>query len=101
MRAAADGWRVSRCKAYGRLMSVGFQKAVCQGCRMAERRRSKVLVVKDGKYVYLIEPKTAQVDFSWRDMSASSGKMSYYYVRGEQDKFWLLTLNPGHFNSSI
>ncbi len=45
---------------------------------------AKVYVVKDGKYVYTSEPKTAKVDFTWQDMAAESGKMSYYYVRGEQ-----------------
>jgi len=55
---------------------------------------AKVLVVKDGKYVYSIEPKTAQVDFSWRDMAPAPGKMSYYYVRGEQDNGELVWASP-------
>jgi hypothetical protein len=55
---------------------------------------AKVLVVKDGKYVYSIEPKTAQVDFSWRDMAPSPGKMSYYYVRGEQSNGELVWASP-------
>ena len=28
---------------------------------------AKVHVIKDGKYVYSIEPKAAEVDFTWRD----------------------------------
>jgi hypothetical protein len=55
---------------------------------------AKVLVVKDGKYVYTVEPKTAQVDFSWRDMAPAPGKMSYYYVRGEQDNGELVWASP-------
>jgi len=45
---------------------------------------AKVSIVKDGAYVYMTEPKSAKVDFSWRDEAATPGKTSYYYVRGEQ-----------------
>ena len=55
---------------------------------------AKVLIVKDGKYVYSIEPKTTKVDFSWRDMAAESGKMSYYYVRGEQENGEIVWASP-------
>jgi hypothetical protein len=55
---------------------------------------ARVHIVKDGKYVYSIEPKTAKVDFSWQDMSASAGKMSYYYVRGEQDNGEIVWASP-------
>ncbi|HYL37997.1 MAG TPA: hypothetical protein VEV17_18925 [Bryobacteraceae bacterium] len=55
---------------------------------------ARVHIVKDGKYVYSIEPKTAKVDFSWQDMSASPGKMSYYYVRGEQDNGEIVWASP-------
>ncbi|HEX4595582.1 MAG TPA: hypothetical protein VH157_14960 [Bryobacteraceae bacterium] len=55
---------------------------------------AKVLIVKDGKYVYSIEPKTAKVDFSWRDMAPASGKMSYYYVRGEQENGEIVWASP-------
>ncbi len=55
---------------------------------------SKVYVVKDGKYVYSIEPKTAKVDFSWRDMAAEAGKLSYYYVRGEQENGEIVWASP-------
>jgi hypothetical protein len=54
----------------------------------------KVVIVKDGKYVYSTEPKTAKVDFAWRDMAAASGKMSYYYVRGEQENGELVWASP-------
>jgi hypothetical protein len=55
---------------------------------------AKVQIVKDGKYVYASEPKTANVDFSWRDMTAASGKMSYYYVRGEQENGEIVWASP-------
>jgi hypothetical protein len=55
---------------------------------------AKVYIVKDGKYVYTIEPKVAKVDFSWRDMSAEAGKMSYYYVRGEQENGEIVWASP-------
>ena len=55
---------------------------------------AKVYIVKDGKYVYTREPKTAKVDFSWRDMSAEAGKMSYYYVRGEQENGEIVWASP-------
>ncbi len=45
---------------------------------------AKVVIVKDGAYVYSTEPKSAKVDFTWRDEMAQAGKTSYYYVRGEQ-----------------
>jgi len=55
---------------------------------------SKVYIVKDGKYVYTREPKTAKVDFSWQDMAAEPGKMSYYYVRGEQENGEIVWASP-------
>ncbi len=55
---------------------------------------SKIYIVKDGKYVYTREPKTAKVDFSWQDMAAQSGKMSYYYVRGEQENGEIVWASP-------
>ena len=45
---------------------------------------AKVVVVKDNAYVYTSEPKTAAVEFTWKDNAPAAGKTSYYYVRGEQ-----------------
>ena len=45
---------------------------------------AKVQVIKDNKYVYTAEPKKAEVEFTWKDTAAKSGKTSYYYVRGVQ-----------------
>ena len=55
---------------------------------------ANVQVIKDGKYVYSIEPKTAEVDFSWRDMEAAPGKQSYYYVRGLQENGEIVWASP-------
>jgi hypothetical protein len=55
---------------------------------------AKVYIVKDGKYVYTSEPKTTKVEFSWQDMSAQAGKMSYYYVRGEQENGEIVWASP-------
>jgi hypothetical protein len=45
---------------------------------------AKVHIIKDGEYVYSIEPGQQNVEFTWRDTNVSKGKTSYYYVRGEQ-----------------
>ena len=55
---------------------------------------AKVHIVKDGKYVYSIEPKTQRVEFVWRDGEAERGKTSYYYVRGEQSDGELVWVSP-------
>jgi hypothetical protein len=55
---------------------------------------SKVVIVKDGKYVYSTEPGSDKVDFSWRDNSPTKGKSTYYYVRGEQDNGELVWVSP-------
>jgi hypothetical protein len=59
---------------------------------------AKVYIIKDGKYVYTSEPKTAKVDFSWQDMSAEPGKLSYYYVRGEQENGEIVWASPMYIN---
>ncbi len=55
---------------------------------------SKVTIVKDGHDAYTLEPKTKEVDFTWRDDAAQSGKTSYYYVRGEQSDGQLVWASP-------
>ena len=55
---------------------------------------AKVHVIKDGSYVYSIEPKSAKVDFTWKDTGAERGKTSYYYVRGEQADGELVWVSP-------
>ena len=55
---------------------------------------AKVQIVKDNKYVYSQEPKTATVDFTWKDNSPDRGKTSYYYVRGEQDDGNIVWVSP-------
>lgn len=45
---------------------------------------AKVSIIRDNKYIYTNEPKTAKVQLSFTDMEATPGKTSYYYVRLEQ-----------------
>jgi hypothetical protein len=55
---------------------------------------AKVHIIKDGEYVYTVEPKTRKVDFTWKDNAAAKGKTSYYYVRGEQADGELVWVSP-------
>jgi hypothetical protein len=55
---------------------------------------AKVHVIKDNRFVYTTEPKTATVDLTWRDTSAEPGKTSYYYVRGEQADGEIVWVSP-------
>jgi hypothetical protein len=55
---------------------------------------AKVHIIKDGEYVYSIEPKKRNVEFVWKDAAAQKGKTSYYYVRGEQANGELVWASP-------
>jgi hypothetical protein len=55
---------------------------------------AKVHIIKDNKYVYTTEPKSATVSFTWRDEKAEAGKMSYYYLRGEQQDGEIVWVSP-------
>jgi hypothetical protein len=55
---------------------------------------AKVVIVKDGRETYSAQPKTKEVNFTWRDEAAVSGKTSYYYVRGEQADGQLVWASP-------
>ncbi len=55
---------------------------------------AKVHVIKDSTYVYTTEPNKAEVEFTWRDLAAQSGKRSYYYVRGEQQDGQIVWASP-------
>jgi Protein of unknown function (DUF3604) len=55
---------------------------------------AKVHVIKDNRFVYTTEPKTATVDLTWRDTAAETGKTSYYYVRGEQTDGEMVWVSP-------
>jgi hypothetical protein len=55
---------------------------------------ARVHIIKDGNYVYSIEPRRRSVEFSWRDNSVVRGKASYYYVRGEQVDGELVWVSP-------
>jgi hypothetical protein len=55
---------------------------------------AKVVIVRDGKYVYSTAPNSQLVEFSWRDNQPNKDKTSYYYVRGEQDNGELVWASP-------
>jgi hypothetical protein len=57
-------------------------------------RFSKVMIIKDGKYVYSKAPNEKDVEFSWRDNQPTKDKISYYYVRGEQDNGEIVWASP-------
>lgn len=45
---------------------------------------TKVSLVRDAKYIHVVEPNKNEVKFSFTDNEAEAGKTSYYYVRIEQ-----------------
>jgi hypothetical protein len=55
---------------------------------------AKVSIIRDGKYVYTATPHVQNVELSWRDEQPNKGKMSYYYVRGEQENGELVWVSP-------
>jgi hypothetical protein len=55
---------------------------------------ARVVVVKNNRYVYSTEPRTASVQFTWRDTAAETGKTSFYYVRGEQQDGEIVWASP-------
>jgi hypothetical protein len=55
---------------------------------------AKVVIIRDGKYVYSTAPDAQKVQFTWRDNQPNKGKNSYYYVRGEQDNGEIVWISP-------
>jgi hypothetical protein len=55
---------------------------------------SKLVVIRDGKYVYSTAPNTQTVQVTWRDNQPNKGKNSYYYVRAEQDNGEIVWVSP-------
>ena len=47
---------------------------------------AKVTIIKDDEEVHVAEPNQQDVSFTWTDPKPTPGKVSYYYVRGEQVK---------------
>jgi hypothetical protein len=45
---------------------------------------AKVTIIKDDEEVHVATPDTKDVTFTWTDPHPTPGKVSYYYVRGEQ-----------------
>lgn len=59
---------------------------------------AKVVIVRDGKYVYSTSSDSPNVQFTWRDNQPNKGKISYYYVRGEQDNGEIVWVSPFWIN---
>jgi hypothetical protein len=55
---------------------------------------ANVVIVKNDEYVERMAPRNAEVDFTWTDPDPTPGKVSYYYVRGEQDDGELVWASP-------
>jgi len=55
---------------------------------------AKVVIVKDDVEIHTETENSDQVEFSWTDPSPTSGKTSYYYVRGEQQNGELVWVSP-------
>ncbi|MEO6739954.1 MAG: DUF3604 domain-containing protein, partial [Chthoniobacteraceae bacterium] len=55
---------------------------------------SKVVFVKDDVEVFTATPDKAQCDVEWTDPQPTTGKTSYYYVRGEQKDGELVWASP-------
>jgi hypothetical protein len=55
---------------------------------------AKVHIVKDNKYVFVTQPGTPMVNFTWQDNTPVKGKQSYYYVRGEQQNGEIVWASP-------
>jgi hypothetical protein len=55
---------------------------------------AKVHIIKDGRYVYGTRPNSPEVEFTWRDEVADTGKTSYYYVRAEQQDGEIVWASP-------
>jgi hypothetical protein len=55
---------------------------------------AKVQVIRDGAYVYTVEPKSVRVSFEWSDAAPRPDQVSYYYVRGEQEDGELVWASP-------
>lgn len=51
-------------------------------------------ILKDFRHVYTTEPKRKEVKLSWQDNAVERGKMSWYYVRVEQEDGQLAWSSP-------
>jgi len=51
-------------------------------------------IIKDFQHVYTTEPKQREVKLSWQDNAAEKGKVSWYYVRVEQEDGQLAWSSP-------
>ncbi len=55
---------------------------------------ARLHIIKDFKHVYTTEPKRREVKLSWQDNAVEKGKVSWYYVRVEQEDGQLAWSSP-------
>jgi hypothetical protein len=55
---------------------------------------AKISIIRDGKYVHVVEPKKQQAEVTFTDAEAPLGTTCYYYVRVEQSDANLAWLSP-------
>ncbi len=55
---------------------------------------AKLHIIKDFQHVYTVEPKKSEVKLKWQDKAAEKGKVSWYYVRVEQENEQLAWSSP-------
>lgn len=62
---------------------------------------ANVVIIKDDATVHRVDPGSADVEFSWTDPKPTPGKVSYYYVRGEQEDGELVWASPMWINYEV
>ncbi len=55
---------------------------------------AKISILRDGKYVHIVEPKKQETTVTFTDDEAPRGKTSYYYARVEQSDGNIAWLSP-------
>lgn len=88
-----------RCQAGGRNYMMGdeftsVQAPVLHVLLHGTSPFKKVTIVKDDEEIHIITPNTEKVEFDWTDPKPTTGKTSYYYVRGEQTNEELVWASP-------
>jgi hypothetical protein len=78
-----------RCKAGGKDHLMGEEFSTNEAPTIAvnligTQKFAKVVIVKDDVVVHEVTPNEQKVSFNWTDPKPTQGKVSYYYVRGEQ-----------------
>ena len=78
-----------RCTADGKEHTMGEEFSASESPSLSVKligtqKFVKVTIIKDDVVVHEITPDTREVNFTWTDPKPTAGKISYYYVRGQQ-----------------